>query len=81
MDGSDDYLGVLDLTKDDLGSVEVGYKRFRTFYDGVGGFFPLTDTFERMANEDLHVDRGAFWFQTKIAKSDDGPVLHPQLPR
>jgi hypothetical protein len=73
MDGSDDYLGVLDLSKDDLGSLEVGYKRYRIFYDGVGGFFPLTDTFERMANEDLHVDRSAFWFQTKIAKSDDGP--------
>src|SRR4051812_18918041 len=39
--GSEDYLGSLKLTKNDVGSFEMGYKRFRTFYDGVGGFFPL----------------------------------------
>ena len=74
MDGSDDYLGVVDLSKDDLGSVEIGYKRYRIFYDGVGGFFPLADQFQRMSQEDLHVDRSSFWFNAKIAK-ENGPTF------
>ena len=74
MDGSEDYLGVINLSNDDLGSVELGYKRFRTFYDGVGGFFPLADTFQRMSQEKLHVDRASFWFNAKIAKAD-GPTF------
>ncbi len=72
MDGSEDYLGSVVISKDDLGSVEMGYKRYRIFYDGVGGFFPLTNTFQRMSQENLHVDRSALWFEAKIAKAD-GP--------
>lgn len=37
--GTEDYLAQLKLTKNKVGSIDVGYKRFRTFYDGVGGFF------------------------------------------
>ncbi len=37
--GSEDYLGKVNLTKNEVGVFETGYKRFRTFYDGVGGFF------------------------------------------
>lgn len=37
--GIEDYLAQLKLTKNEVGSVDIGYKRFRTFYDGVGGFF------------------------------------------
>src|SRR5690349_10933322 len=36
--GIDDYLAHVNLTKTDVGSVDAGYKRFRTFYDGAGGF-------------------------------------------
>src|SRR5208282_2924549 len=57
LEGVDDYLASVNLTTDKVGSVEVGYKRFRTFYDGVGGFFPQTDQFERLSPEQLHVDR------------------------
>ena len=74
MDGSEDYLGTINFSKDDFGSVEVGYKRYRIFYDGVGGFFPLADKFQRMSNENLHVDRSAFWFTAKIQKGD-GPAV------
>ncbi|MFI5335739.1 MAG: hypothetical protein ACHQ5A_03090 [Opitutales bacterium] len=38
--GVDDYLAQVDWTKNDVGKFEIGYKSFRTFYDGVGGFFP-----------------------------------------
>src|SRR3954470_24422954 len=37
--GSEDYLVRLNVAKTEVGSVEMGYKRFRTFYDGIGGFF------------------------------------------
>jgi hypothetical protein len=74
LDGSDDYLGSVNLSNDNVGSVDVGYKRFRTFYDGVGGFFPLADQFQAMSPQSLHVDRGSFWVNAKYGKSE-GPVL------
>ena len=78
--GSDDYLANLKLTTNDVGSIDAGYKRFRTFYDGVGGFFPLADTFQTLSAEQLHVDRGSFWFNATLAKPDRAG-LHPELPR
>jgi hypothetical protein len=72
--GSDDYLGVFKITTTDVGSVEFGYKRFRTFYDGVGGFFPLADSFQQLSYEQLHVDRGSFWFNATLAKPNQ-PVF------
>lgn len=68
--GSEDYLLSLNISNDNLGSLDVGYKRFRTFYDGVGGFFPLADLFEAMSPENLHVDRSAFWVTAKFARPD-----------
>jgi len=64
---TDDYLGSVRLTKNDVGSVEFGYKRFRTYYDGVGGFFPVNSQWMPLGNELLHVDRGQFWFDAKVA--------------
>jgi len=72
--GADDYLASLNLTKNGFGSVEAGYKSFRTFYDGVGGFFPLSDQFQKLAAENLHVDRGAFWVTATLARPDQ-PVF------
>ncbi len=74
MDGSDDYLANVNFSNSDYGSVDAGYKRFRTFYDGVGGFFPLTDTFEKSSPENLHVDRSSFWIDLKLARPD-APVF------
>ncbi len=72
--GAEDYLGHLSLTKNDFGSVDVGYKRFRTFYDGVGGFFPINGQFYSLTNPDLHVDRSKFWAEVKLAMPD-APVF------
>src|ERR1035437_5648451 len=63
---SEDYLGKLNITKADVGSFEMGYKTFRTYYDGVGGFFPLANTWMPLSAQDLHVDRGQFWAEAKI---------------
>ncbi len=72
--GTDDYLATLKIDKTNVGSFEMGYKRFRTFYDGVGGFFPETDRLYRLVGEQLHVDRGSFWVGATYAKPDQ-PVF------
>ena len=65
--GTDDYLADFKVEKDKLGSIDAGYSRFRTFYDGVGGFFPQSDTFYRFSPESLHVDRSKGWVDLKLA--------------
>ena len=65
--GTADYLSHVRLSKEEVGSVDVGYQRFRTFYDGVGGFFPINGQFAALADPDLHVDRSKFWVQATIA--------------
>ncbi len=72
--GTDDYLATFKLDKINVGSVEMGYKRFRTFYDGVGGFFPESDQIQRLVGEQLHVDRSSFWASATYAKPDQ-PVF------
>ena len=70
LSGSDDFLGDIKLNVNDVGSIDAGYKSFRTFYDGVGGFFPLADSFQAFSSERLHVDRGSFWVNATLAKPD-----------
>ncbi len=71
--GAEDYLGKFKVAKEELGSIEIGYKRFRTFYDGIGGFFPLNNSFRQLGNPELHTDRGNFWVTAKIER--------PALPK
>jgi hypothetical protein len=66
--GTEDYLGKFKVTKDELGSFEIGYKSFRTFYDGIGGFFPQNNSFQTLTNPELHTDRANFWVTAKIEK-------------
>jgi hypothetical protein len=68
LSGAEDYLAKLNLTKNEVGSIEAGYKSFRTFYDGIGGFFPTSKQWNAMNPEDLHVDRGEFWVTAKIKR-------------
>ena len=72
--GADDYLAKLNLTKNEVGSFEAGYKSFRTFYDGIGGFFPTSKQWNALNPQDLHVDRGQFWVEAKI-KQPNTPEL------
>jgi len=67
LSGAEDYLGKLQLTKNEVGSFEMGYKSFRTFYDAIGGFFPLNKQWNAMTPESLHIDRGEFWAAAKWA--------------
>lgn len=68
LSGAEDYLAKVKLTKNETGSLDVGYKRFRTFYDGIGGFFPLGNTWMPLAKEELHTDRAKFWVDANIAR-------------
>jgi hypothetical protein len=70
--GSEDYLGSFKMTKNEVGTFEVGYKAFRTFYDGVGGFFPLNGAWLPLADAKLKLDRGKAWV--------DATVNLPNLP-
>ncbi len=61
--GAEDYLGKINVTKNEVGTIEAGYKRFRTFYDGVGGFFPINNQWLPLADRNLHIDRSKFWIE------------------
>ena len=63
---TNDYLAKFLVTKNDVGSIEMGYKSFRTYYDGVGGFFPMNNYWSTLSPQDLHVDRNKFWVEAKI---------------
>jgi hypothetical protein len=65
--GLEDYLGKVKFTKNEVGSFEAGYKRFRTFYDGVGGFFPVNNQWMPLTNQKLNLDRGKLWAEATIA--------------
>ena len=66
LDTISDYLAHFNVTKDRVGSVDVGYQRFRTFYDGVGGFFPGNNEWLPLSQQDLFTDRSKFWAETTI---------------
>lgn len=68
LSGAEDYLGQIKLTRNETGSFEIGYKRFRTFYDGIGGFFPRNNTWMPLGQEELHTDRAKFWADLNIAR-------------
>ncbi|MFT3783199.1 MAG: hypothetical protein QM790_14415 [Nibricoccus sp.] len=59
--GNADYLAHINVSKNEYGSVDAGISRFRTFYDGVGGFFPNNNAWFPLPNKDLHVDRQKIW--------------------
>jgi len=74
LSGSEDYLAQIKLSKNETASLDVGYKRFRTFYDGIGGFFPLNKAWMPLGSEELHTDRAKFWANVTIARPN-APVF------
>lgn len=64
--GAGDYLGEIKLTKNEVGSIDVGYKRFRTFYDGMGGFFPTNNAWITLYPRERYVDRAKFFANATI---------------
>lgn len=67
MPGDEDYLLKFLVTKNEIGSLEMGYKRFRTFYDDAGGFFPLNNQWLPIFKRAQYVDRGSFFVNATLA--------------
>jgi hypothetical protein len=61
--GNDDFRLDLKLTREEVGFVRVGLQRYRTWFDGSGGWYPPTNLFFHLYDEDLHIDRSDFWFE------------------
>lgn len=60
--GNQDFDITASATKDGLGYIRFGYKEFRTWYDGSGGFVP-PDLWSPLYDDDLHLDRGEVWLE------------------
>lgn len=61
--GIEDYLADVQLTITDVGYLKAGYRRFRTWYDGHGGYFPRNDLFFELYDNELFVDRENIWVE------------------
>lgn len=70
LSGSEDYLAQAKIERYDVASFTAGYKRYRTFYDGIGGFFPLNNRWFALRDRELHTDRGTFFVNAKLLLPD-----------
>lgn len=70
MFGNEDYELILGLQKDNLGYIEAGYREFRTWYDGSGGYMPRGNEWYPAANDELSLDRGELWFEAGLRMED-----------
>ena len=61
-----DYLAQFAITRNEVGSFEAGYKRFRTFYDGAGAFFPIGNSWLPVFQRATYVDRGNLYLNAKV---------------
>jgi hypothetical protein len=65
-----DYLINVNYEDPGLGKVDAGYREFRTFYDGSGGFFRPNGAFFDVFSDDMSVDRGEACFDSTLALPD-----------
>lgn len=78
---NDDYLLRLRVTKEYVGFIEFGYKSFRTWYDGTGGFDPITNSSFQFFDEQMYTDRGAFWLAGQYVTEDEKTFLNFKYTR
>jgi hypothetical protein len=71
---ANDYLARLRMEKPEAGYFSAGYREFRTWYDGTGGFFPQNAAIFSIFDEDLRLDRGETWFEAGL-RAPDVPEL------
>lgn len=67
-----DYSLQVGIKDPEIGFVRGGYEQFRTFYDGSGGYSPLSNRWVTLYDEELYVDRGRAWIE--------GGLTLPELP-
>jgi hypothetical protein len=66
-----DYSIRLELSEPEKGFVRAGYREFRTYYDGSGGFFPRgTNNWFNIYDDTLFLDRGEVWFEAGLRRPE-----------
>lgn len=65
-----DYSLRINLENPDWGYVRAGYREFRDWYDGSGGYLPSTGAFFNLYDEEMAIDRGEAWFEGQLALPD-----------
>src|SRR6266542_522674 len=65
-----DYSLKLDVSHPDKGFIRAGYREFRTWYDGSGGFSPRSNAWVNLYNDELHVDRSEAWVEAGLTLPD-----------
>ncbi len=68
--GNNDWLLDVAITKDEVGYLKFGYKEFRVWFDGTGGFHPANGFNAKLFDEDLSLDRGNLWFEAGYVPED-----------
>lgn len=69
--GLEDYDITLGYTKEDIGYVRAGYREFRTWYDGSGGYLPgIPGGWRTYGDDALELDRGELWFEAGLRMPD-----------
>ena len=63
MAGLEDYLASVELTFTDVGYIKTGFRKFRTWYDAHGGYFPPNDLFFELYDNEFALDRGNVWVE------------------
>jgi hypothetical protein len=61
-----DYKLSLDVTKEKLGYVRFGYREFRTWENGAGGYYPPTGQWYPLSDNALELDRGDLSFEAGL---------------
>ncbi len=71
MFGNNDYLLKLRVAEPEKGFLEFGYRSFRNWYDGSGGYFPRgTNRWFNLYDDDLFVDRAEVWIEGGVRVPD-----------
>lgn len=69
--GDNDYLFDFKLAKEDVGFLALGYKSFRSWFDGHGGYFAPNGLSFQLYDNELHVDRSDLWFAGRLNTPGD----------
>ena len=67
---NNDYLIKLDLSEPDVGFLRAGFREYRIWYDGSGGYFPPNNGWISIFDEEHATDRGEAWFEGGLRKPD-----------
>jgi hypothetical protein len=65
-----DYDIKLDVSHPDIGYVRAGYREFRTYYDGSGGFSARSNAWVTLYNEEFEIDRRDAWIEAALTLPD-----------